>query len=65
MVTLSSRTLMSLSGGIFRRGVLFSRKSYPREEFFWGEDLPFTPARPQVGKLVVACHWSAVYSTEP
>ena len=23
------------------------------------------PARPQVGKLVVACHWSAVYSTEP
>ena len=22
-------------------------------------------ARPQVGKLVVACHWSAVYSTEP
>ena len=20
---------------------------------------------PQVGKLVVACHWSAVYSTEP
>ena len=26
--------------------------------------VPF-PARPQVGKLVVACHWSAVYSTEP
>ena len=23
------------------------------------------PARPQVGKLVVACHWSTVYSTEP
>ena len=23
------------------------------------------PARPQVGKLVVACHWLAVYSTEP
>ena len=23
------------------------------------------PAQPQVGKLVVACHWSAVYSTEP
>ena len=23
------------------------------------------PARSQVGKLVVACHWSAVYSTEP
>ena len=23
------------------------------------------PARPQVGKLVVACPWSAVYSTEP
>ena len=23
------------------------------------------PARPQVGKLVVACCWSAVYSTEP
>ena len=22
-------------------------------------------ARPQVGKLVVACRWSAVYSTEP
>ena len=22
-------------------------------------------ARPQVGKLVVACHWLAVYSTEP
>ena len=22
-------------------------------------------AWPQVGKLVVACHWSAVYSTEP
>ena len=22
-------------------------------------------ALPQVGKLVVACHWSAVYSTEP
>ena len=22
------------------------------------------PARPQVEKLVVACHWSAVYSTE-
>ena len=22
------------------------------------------PARPQVGKLVVACRWSAVYSTE-
>ena len=24
-----------------------------------------TPARPQMGKLVVACRWSAVYSTEP
>ena len=23
------------------------------------------PNRPQVGKLVAACHWSAVYSTEP
>ena len=23
------------------------------------------PARPHVGKLVVACRWSAVYSTEP
>ena len=23
-----------------------------------------SPARPQVGKLVVACHWSAFYSTE-
>ena len=23
------------------------------------------PARRQVGKLVVACRWSAVYSTEP
>ena len=23
------------------------------------------PARPQVRKLVVACRWSAVYSTEP
>ena len=23
------------------------------------------PAWPQVRKLVVACHWSAVYSTEP
>ena len=23
------------------------------------------PARPQVGKLVVACRWSAIYSTEP
>ena len=23
------------------------------------------PAQPQVGKLVIACHWSAVYSTEP
>ena len=23
------------------------------------------PAQPQVGKLVVACLWSAVYSTEP
>ena len=23
------------------------------------------PAQPQVGKLVVACCWSAVYSTEP
>ena len=23
------------------------------------------PARPQMGKLVVACHWSAVYSTGP
>ena len=24
-----------------------------------------SPSRPYVGKLVVACHWSAVYSTEP
>ena len=24
-----------------------------------------SPARAQVGKLVVACRWSAVYSTEP
>ena len=23
------------------------------------------PTRSQVGKLVVACHWLAVYSTEP
>ena len=23
------------------------------------------PAQPQVGKLVVACHWLAVYITEP
>ena len=23
------------------------------------------PAQNQVGKLVVGCHWSAVYSTEP
>ena len=23
------------------------------------------PARPQVGKLVVSCRWSTVYSTEP
>ena len=23
------------------------------------------PARPQVGKLIVACRWLAVYSTEP
>ena len=23
------------------------------------------PARPKVGKLIVACLWSAVYSTEP
>ena len=23
------------------------------------------PARSQVGKLVVACHWLAVYSTNP
>ena len=23
------------------------------------------PAWPQVGKLVVACRWSAVYSTKP
>ena len=23
------------------------------------------PVRPQVGKLVVSCRWSAVYSTEP
>ena len=29
------------------------------------EDGVWFPARPQVGKLVVACHWSAVYSTEP
>ena len=24
-----------------------------------------SPLRPQVGKLVVACRWLAVYSTEP
>ena len=24
-----------------------------------------SPSRPYVGKLVVACRWSAVYSTEP
>ena len=24
-----------------------------------------SPSWPQVGKLVVACRWSAVYSTEP
>ena len=24
-----------------------------------------SPSRPQVGKLVVACRWLAVYSTEP
>ena len=24
-----------------------------------------SPSWTQVGKLVVACHWSAVYSTEP
>ena len=24
-----------------------------------------SPSRPYVEKLVVACHWSAVYSTEP
>ena len=23
------------------------------------------PTQPQVGKLVVACRWSVVYSTEP
>ena len=23
------------------------------------------PAQPQVGKLLVACRWSAVYNTEP
>ena len=23
------------------------------------------PAQPQVGKLVVVYHWSAIYSTEP
>ena len=23
------------------------------------------PAQPQVRKLVVACHWSAVYNTDP
>ena len=23
------------------------------------------PARPVIGKLVVACYWSVVYSTEP
>ena len=23
------------------------------------------PALPQVGKLLVACRWSAIYSTEP
>ena len=25
----------------------------------------WSQARPQVGKLVVACRWSAVYRTEP
>ena len=24
-----------------------------------------SPSQPEVGKLVVTCHWSAVYSTEP
>ena len=24
-----------------------------------------SPAQPQAGKLVVACRWAAVYSTEP
>ena len=24
-----------------------------------------SPSRPYVGKLVVACRWSAVYSTQP
>ena len=28
-------------------------------------DMVRFPAQPQVGKLVVACHWSAVYSTQP
>ena len=28
------------------------------------EDI-FSPALPQVGKLVVACRWSTIYSTEP
>ena len=30
----------------------------------WQSGVRF-PARPQVGKLVVACRWLAVYSTEP
>ena len=48
-------------GDIFRWGVLFSRKSYSLEgEYFWGGRFTITLARPQVGKLVVACHWSAV-----
>ena len=29
------------------------------------EALVPSPSQPQVGKLVVACRWSAVYSTEP
>ena len=31
---------------------------------FKGATVAGFPARPQVGKLVVACRWSAVYGTE-
>ena len=38
-----------------------------REGVKYGRGVKYgvTPARPQVGKLVVACRWLAVYSTEP
>ena len=38
---------------------------YTPMHFMWGVKSGATPARPEVGKLVVACRWSAVYSTEP